>query len=213
MYQDLSLIIVIGDRSGSMSSTIDDALGGFNEFVANQKKLPGKGLFTLALFDDKYELVYDMVDLETVPVVTRDTWSPRGRTRLLDALGCTITSTGEQLALMPEHERPGKVICVVVTDGHENDSREYNDKSAIMKMINHQRDKYSWEFVYLGAEENALDEAQSIGIPIATRFNNTAKGHKSAYKGIEYAVSGLRCAQFVSQAELEAIATSDEQTI
>lgn len=157
-------IAVVLDRSGSMSSVLDATIEGFNAFLSKQKETAGEATMTLVQFDDKYEVNYENRPLKDVPLLSRETFIPRGWTALLDAVGKTINSVGEQLRKLPESERPEKVIVVIQTDGQENKSSEFT-ASQIQKMIAHQREKYDWQFVFLGANIDAFATATTFSIP------------------------------------------------
>jgi hypothetical protein len=161
--QDLTDITVVMDRSGSMEACRTDAEGGLNQFVEDQKRQGGEALFTLVQFDHEYEFVHKGVPVRDVP---RLTLVPRGSTALLDALGRAIVETGERLTAMPEADRPGLVVFVILTDGGENASREYT-RAKVKEMVEHQQNAYKWKFTYLGANQDAFAEAGSIGIPMA----------------------------------------------
>lgn len=160
MRSNLTDITVVMDRSGSMQACRSDAEGGLNRFIEDQKKQPGEALFTLVQFDTEYEFVHNGVPIQSVPHCSL---VPRGSTALLDAIGRAIIETGERLAKMPEPERPGLVILVILTDGQENSSREFS-KAQVQEMIQHQQDVYKWQFVYLGANQDAFAEAANLGI-------------------------------------------------
>ena len=157
-------ITVVLDRSGSMSCIRDDTIGGFNSFLKDQKATPGEDLLTLIQFDDKYETMHDAIPLSEVEPLTESTFVPRGSTALLDAIGRTINATGARLAKMDEKDRPEKVIFVIITDGHENASREFISRQKIFEMVTHQTEKYDWQFMYLGANQDAIDEGRKFGI-------------------------------------------------
>lgn len=160
---NLTLITVVLDRSGSMTTVREATIAGLNQFLAGQKQLSGEAKLHFVQFDDKYEIHKDMVDLETVPELTQADFMPRGSTALLDAIGRTITELGLRLASTPEAQRPSKVVFVIQTDGFENASTDYNyDK--IQQMITHQRDKYSWDFVFLGANQDAIATGAKLGV-------------------------------------------------
>lgn len=159
--QDLVEVVVIVDRSGSMSAMRDEAIGGFNDFLQQQKELPGRANFTLVLFDHEYELYLDGVDLQAVRPLNSDTYVPRGTTALLDAIGRTIDDVGRRLAATPEAERPSKVIVCILTDGLENASKDYS-KSRVAEMVKHQESKYAWEFIFLAAGLGAMQSAQMV---------------------------------------------------
>ena len=160
MKQGYTHISAIIDRSGSMSSIKTDTEGGFNTFVADQKALPGTATLSLTIFDDVIQLVHDMVDIQDVPHFHLH---PRNMTAMLDAIGVTITNLGEKLAKMDESERPEKVLVVIVTDGQENSSKEYSF-ARIKEMIKEQHDTYQWEFIFLGANQDAVLAGEQIGI-------------------------------------------------
>ena len=148
MKQGLSEIICIIDRSGSMGIIKNDAIGGFNTFLEEQKKLPGEATLTYIQFDTEYEVVHENKPLKDVQPINGSIYIPRGRTALLDAVGKTIDATGRRLANTPEENRPEKIIVAILTDGEENASHQYN-LSKIKEMIKHQKEKYSWEFIFL----------------------------------------------------------------
>ena len=132
--KDFNEIICILDRSGSMASVATDAIGGFNQFLKDQKELPGEASLTVVLFDNKYELLHENTPINDVPDLNFKTYVPRGMTALLDAIGKTIDETGKRLKNTPEDQRPEKVIVSILTDGFENASCKY-DKSKIKEMI------------------------------------------------------------------------------
>lgn len=160
MRSDLTDITLVIDRSGSMESIRDDAQGGVNAFLAEQAKQPGEALLTLVQFDTEYEFLHKGVPIQQAPAYELH---PRGGTALLDAVGRAINETGERLAKMAEQDRPGLVIFVIVTDGHENSSREFS-KTQIKEMIQRQQNVYRWHFTFLGADQNAFAEAGGMGI-------------------------------------------------
>lgn len=160
MNQDLTDITLLVDRSGSMDSIRTDAEGGINAFIQNQKQHPGQANLTLVQFDTRYEFVFNGVPIDQVGNYTL---VPRGSTALLDAMGRAIEETGKRLAAMPEQDRPGLVVFVVMTDGLENSSQSYS-KAQIREMIEHQQKVYSWTFTFLGADQDAIQEAQSLGM-------------------------------------------------
>ena len=163
MNNNLTDINVVLDRSGSMERVKTDTIGGFNEFLRTQKEAQGEANLTLAQFDDEYEIVYDGISIKDVPELTGETFLPRGYTALLDAIGCTIIASGARLAGLPEALRPANVIFVILTDGHENRSTEFT-LAKINEMIQHQTDVYHWDFVFLGANQDAILTGRNLGI-------------------------------------------------
>ena len=161
--QNFSEIICIVDRSGSMSSIKEDAIGGFNTFLAGQKKVEGDANLTLVLFDHEYLLIHDAVPLGDVSDLDETTFEPRGMTAMNDAIGRTIDDVGARLAKTAEDLRPEKVIVAILTDGMENASKDYT-KRKIAGMIEHQTNKYNWEFFFLAANMDTMKEAASLNI-------------------------------------------------
>lgn len=153
-------IAVLLDRSGSMQTIKDDTEGGFDAFIGEQRKNPGRCDVTLAQFDNTYEEVYIAEPLAAVPPLDLQ---PRGGTALLDGIGRLINTTGSRLADMPEDDRPGAVIVVIMTDGMENSSQEFA-LPVINKMITEQTERYGWTFVYLGANQDAISVADGLGV-------------------------------------------------
>ena len=169
-YTHISAII---DRSGSMADIKTDTEGGYNTFLKDQKELPGEATISLTTFDDRIELEYGMIAIKDAPTFTLQ---PRGMTAMLDAIGVTIKNLGAKLAAMDEADRPEKVLVVILTDGQENSSKEYTYQT-IKAMITEQTEVYSWEFLFLGANQDAVLAGSQIGI--------------SAGKSMSYAANGL----------------------
>lgn len=164
-------IICILDRSGSMSNIMSDSIGGFNAFLKKQKELPDEATITVALFDDKYELLYDNVDIKKAEELTSKIWFPRGITALYDAIGKTINAE-KQNFLRLGNEKPAKVLVCVVTDGHENASREYG-LDSVKKLIK-DCENDDWNFIYLAANQDAFSVGQSFGISYHNTYNYKA---------------------------------------
>lgn len=175
---DFTVLGVLVDRSGSMRQCKEDMEGGLNTFIESQAKLPGKAEITLAQFDDEYEVVFHP---RPIGEAGKYTLVPRGMTALLDAVGKFITQVGEGLDKMPNDDKPGKVIICIVTDGLENASQEYK-REDIKKLVEQQRNDYQWEFVFLGANMDAVAEGASLGVPQASSmsFNTRAAGQTYA---------------------------------
>lgn len=179
--RDATYIAVLLDRSGSMESVKDDTIGGFNQFLKDQQSVGENALFTLVQFDTGgIDVVHESRPVRDIPVLNGNTYQPRGGTPLLDALGKTICSTGDALKAIPEDKRPDKVVFVVITDGQENASKEYT-KSRIKEMIEHQTGVYKWNFVYLGANQDAFAEAGSVGFSVANVANYVGAATADAF--------------------------------
>ena len=188
-----SLIAVVMDRSGSMASVQTPTIEGFNEFLKAQKETPGECVMYYTQFDNEYEIVHNYVPIKDMPELTTKTYVPRGNTALMDAIGRTIVKVGEDLAAKPEDERPSQVIFVIQTDGYENASTEYN-KDKVSVMIKEQRDNWNWDFLFLGASEAAMKEAENIGMMATASLNysHTATGSKNAFYATGQNVSSAR---------------------
>ena len=164
-------IICILDRSGSMTSIINDSIGGFNTFLKQQKALPDEATITVALFDDRYDLLYDNVCIKSAEELTNKVWYPRGTTALYDAIGKTINNEKLNFARLGK-EAPAKVLVCVVTDGYENASKEYS-RSNIQKLIK-DCEKDDWNFIYLAANQDAFAVGASFGISIGNTISYAA---------------------------------------
>ena len=193
MKRGLVEIVCIIDRSGSMSVLVNDAIGGFNSFLADQKKQPGEAYLTFIQFDNEYEVVHENKPIKDVPALTADTYRPRGSTALLDAIGKTIDDVGRRLTNTPDDKKPEKVIVVILTDGEENASHIFK-RGEIKEKIKHQEEKYSWTFLYLGANQDAFAEASSMGICACNTatYPTTSKGITDVYGTISCSVTNLR---------------------
>ncbi len=193
MNSNLVHVACVIDRSGSMSSVRSDAIGGFNTFLEEQKKGPGEAVVTLVLFDHEYLVVHDTVSVASVLPLDESTYVPRGNTALLDAVGRTIDDLGARFAAMPEDERPGGVIIAILTDGLENASREYTH-ARIADMIAHQRTVYNWSFVFLAADQDAIDTAEKMNMDpaLAMRYASTGDGTRGVMRSMSSMTTRLR---------------------
>lgn len=190
MRSDLTEIVAIMDRSGSMQSCKKDSEGGLNAFIDAQKKQPGDARLTLVQFDTEVETVLASKPIKEAPVCRLD---PRGMTALYDAVGSTIDSLGARLAALPENERPGLVVVVIITDGGENASKDYTGEK-VRAMVAHQQEKYSWKFVYIGANQDAFTEASKIGIAAGLSANYGVHKTVETYHTVSDLVSCMRSA-------------------
>ena len=188
MNQNLTDITLVVDRSGSMQAIRADAEGGVNAFIADQARQPGEALLTLVQFDTNYDFVHSGIPVKQAP---KYELVPRGATALLDAVGRAINETGARLAKLPENDRPGLVVFVVMTDGQENSSLEFT-KSQIKQMIEHQQSAYNWQFTFLGANQDAFAEAEAMGMALAGAANFSADKVDGALRGTSAKVARMR---------------------
>ncbi|MDD2534652.1 MAG: hypothetical protein PHC86_08135 [Eubacteriales bacterium] len=193
MINALTELVFILDRSGSMSGLETDTIGGFNTMLRKQKMLPGEVLVTTVLFDDQYELLYDREAIAGVAPIGSDEYFVRGSTALLDAIGKTITKIGQVHKNCGDQQRPDHTLFVITTDGLENASREYAG-AQIKKLIERQTNIYGWEFMFLGANIDALATARNLGIreEMAANYHADSEGTALNYRAINDAVSELR---------------------
>jgi len=191
MNQNLTEIVFILDRSGSMAGLENDTIGGFNGFVKNQAA-QGQTSLTTVLFDDRYEILHNGIDAGDV-VLTGEEYFTRGNTALLDAVGKTINDVGKRLRETPEDQRPGKVIFVITTDGLENASRKFG-YDEVKRMITHQTEKYKWEFIFMGANIDAVAEGGKLGIYAERSLGWAASpaGVREMYIGAALALQEVR---------------------
>lgn len=184
MRQDYTHMTVILDRTGSMENIRDDTIGGFNSFLEKQKDQPGTATLTLVQFDtqDPYEVIHHFVPVTDVPELTREIYVPRAATPLLDTLGRGINDLEKRLAERKEEERPSIVMMVVITDGHENSSKEFK-KDQIEKMIKEKTEQDDWQFVFLSADLAGIDDAMSLGMrrEKVMKFDKRNKGSYKAW--------------------------------
>ncbi|MCU6762744.1 Uncharacterised protein [uncultured Roseburia sp.] len=195
MKKDLTELVFILDRSGSMAGLESDTIGGFNGMLKKQKKQSGEANVTTVLFDDCYELIHDRFPLRAVRELSGEDYYVRGCTALLDAVGKTIQKMIHIQRHLPEELRAEKVIFVITTDGLENASKEYG-YSQIRSMIEHEKQKYGWEFLFLGANMDAVSEARKFGIDAdrSVTFQNDSEGIALNYRAVEETLSCMRAA-------------------
>lgn len=193
MKENFTSINIILDKSGSMAGLISDTIGGFNKFLNDQKALPGEAVFTLCTFDSSSQIVHNFKPIASVPDLDTKTYVPGGGTALLDAMGSTINSVGSKLAAMMEDDRPSKVLFLVITDGEENSSREFT-KAKIKEMVEHQTNVYNWQFIFLGANIDAISEGNSLGFSTMNSMNYSATpgGTHDLYKTISTNTTNYR---------------------
>ena len=163
MKKNLTELVFILDKSGSMSGLEKDTIGGFNSMLDQQRKVDGECVITTVLFDNRYELLHDRIDIRAVQPITGKEYFVGGSTALLDAIGKTIHKIGTVQKNTAEEYRAEKVMFVIITDGEENASRHYSSMQ-IREMIQRQKERYGWEFIFLGANIDAVETAGRFGI-------------------------------------------------
>ncbi len=193
MKKGLTELVFIIDRSGSMSGLEDDTIGGFNAMLQEQQDLEGEAVVTTVLFDDRYELLHDRINIQAVAPLSRKDYTVRGSTALLDAIGRTIRKIRKAQHATQEDFRAEKVLFVIITDGLENASHHYT-ADMIKERIEHQRQKYGWEFIFFGANMDAIAEAGKIGIAAdrARNYSADAYGTQSVYTAMSAMSSAFR---------------------
>jgi hypothetical protein len=185
---DLTEILIVLDRSGSMESTKADMEGGFDAFVAAQRQLPGECQVTLVRFDNVVEKVYEGVPLSRVPRLKLE---PRGATALFDGIGLAIDEVSRRLAVTPYTAKPSRVLVVIITDGGENASKAYT-RDLLVARIQKKREIDGWEFVYLGANQDAFAAGRAIGIQHAYSYQATPAGTAQLLRGVSTGVGTFR---------------------
>ena len=188
---NITELVFVLDRSGSMAGLESDTVGGFNSLIRDQKNSEGKAFVTTVLFDTEFIYVHDRADISTVKPLTEKDYVPRGCTALLDAVGMTIQHiAGIHKYARPE-DVPSKTIFVITTDGMENASREFR-YDTVKKLIEKEQKKYGWEFIFLGANIDAAATAGSMGIAHASNYKADGKGTKLMYGAVGRAVRCMR---------------------
>jgi uncharacterized protein YegL len=193
MKKDLVEMVFILDRSGSMSGLEKDTIGGFNSMIEKQKKTPGEALVSTVLFDDAFEVLHNRKRIKEVKSMTSEEYFVRGSTALLDAIGRSIVKMVSIYRKLKDDEKPEKMIFVITTDGMENASREFS-RSQIKEMIEYQKEKFNWEFIFLGANINAISTARDFGIreDRVANYHSDDKGTEINYRVISDTISELR---------------------
>ena len=193
MKKNLTEIVFILDRSGSMAGLEEDTIGGFNAMIEKQKREPGEAVVSTVLFDNESVVIHDRVDIQQVEPMTRKDYYVRGCTALLDAVGGAIHHIGNVHKYAREEDRPEKTLFVITTDGMENASRKFT-YDRLKAMIQRQKEKYGWEFLFLGANIDAAGEAARFGIDAdrAANYNADSVGTKVIYEAVSETVCNFR---------------------
>lgn len=196
MKKGLTELVFILDRSGSMCGLEEDTIGGFNSLINQQKKEEGEALISTVLFNDRTEVLYDRISLNHIQLMNDTQYCVRGCTALLDALGEAIHHIGNIHKYAREEDRPEKTIFIITTDGMENASRRYNYEK-VKEMVEHQRNKYGWEFLFLGANMDAISVSQKFGVQAgrAVNYECDSEGTQLNYEVLSKAVSRVRACE------------------
>lgn len=193
MKQGLTELVFILDKSGSMSGLETDTIGGYNSMLLKQKAETDDCRITAVLFDTNYELLHDRIDIKAVDPITDKEYQVGGSTALLDAIGKSINKIGSLQKHTAEEYQAEKVMFIIITDGEENSSREYT-ADKVKSMIEHKKTKYGWEFIFLGANIDAVETARQFGISPdrAQNYHADKEGVELNFKVMSDAVSSFR---------------------
>ncbi len=196
MKKNLTEIVFILDRSGSMRGLEADTIGGFNSMIDKQKKAAGEALISTVLFDNTSEVLHDRVNVQNIKPMTADDYAVRGCTALLDAIGGAIHHIGNVHKYARAEDVPEHTMFVITTDGMENASRRY-DSANVKKMIERQKEKYGWEFLFLGANIDAVETAKHFGISEdrAVNYHSDSEGTQLNYEVLNEAICTVRCSE------------------
>lgn len=206
MRKGLTEVVFILDRSGSMSGLEDDTIGGFNSMIKRQKKEEGEAYISTVLFDDECDVIYDRVPVNKIEPMTDKQYFVRGCTALLDAVGGAIHHIGNVHKYAREEDRPEKTLFIITTDGMENSSERY-DYQKVKKMVEEKKEKYGWEFLFLGANIDAIDVASRFGIGAnrAINYESDRKGTKLNYQVLSDTVSAFRACDEADEQSVDRI--------
>lgn len=193
MKKNLTELVFILDRSGSMAGLEADTIGGFNAMLEKQKRQPGEAYVSTVLFDNDCEVIHDRLPLDRVPALTEREYYVRGCTALLDAVGGAIHHIGNVHKYAREEDVPAHTLFVITTDGMENASRRY-DSARVKQMIEHEKSKYGWEFLFLGANIDAVETAKHFGISEdrAVNYHSDSVGTRLNYEVVSCAITSMR---------------------
>ncbi len=195
MKNNLTELVFILDRSGSMSGLERDTIGGFNSMIEKQKKEEGQCLVSTVLFDHEREVLHDRVNLQNVQLMTDRDYTVRGSTALIDAIGCAIHHIGNIHKYARKEDVPERTVFIITTDGMENSSHKYTS-DEVKKKIERQKEKYGWEFLFIGANIDAVETAKRFGInkDRAVNYHADSKGTEILYNTVSAAVTNIRAA-------------------
>ena len=200
MKKGLTELVCILDKSGSMSGLETDTIGGYNAMLEKQKAVEGECRITTVLFDNNYELLHDRIDIKAVGPITANEYFVGGTTALLDAIGKTIHKIGNALKHTAEEYRAEKVIVLIITDGQENASCEYSAE-RVKQMVECQKEQFGWDFIFLGANIDAVETASRFGIAPdrAQDFHADSAGVELNFRVMSEAVTQYRVCDAISE--------------
>lgn len=200
MRKDLTEIVFILDRSGSMSGLESDTIGGFNSMLEKQKKQEGEAYISTVLFDHEMKVLHDRVAIRNVKPLTEEDYYVGGCTALLDAVGKSVKHIANVHKYAREEDRPAKTMVIIITDGFENASREYSYRE-VKKLITHEQEKYGWEFIFMGANIDAVAEADRFGISEqrAVRFENDSEGVRLNFHAVACCMAKVRADECIDE--------------
>lgn len=196
MRKNLTELVFILDRSGSMSGLETDTIGGFNSMIAKQKREAGEAVISTVLFDNTSEVIHDRVDIQKIEPMTDKQYFVRGCTALLDAIGGAIHHIGNVHKYARDEDRPEHTLFIITTDGMENASHKYSS-DRVKQMIERQKTKYGWEFLFLGANIDAVETAGNFGIDAdrAVNYHCDSEGTALNYEVLSEAICSIRCSR------------------
>ena len=196
MNKDLTEIVFILDRSGSMAGLEADTIGGYNSMLEKQKQEEGEAFVSTVLFDSEIEVLHDRISIDSIEPITGDEYYVRGTTALLDAVGGAIHHIGNVHKYARDEDVPEKTLFIITTDGMENSSYKYSYRK-VKHMVERQKEQYGWEFIFLGANIDATEVAGRFGVDEsrAVRYKSDSKGTRLNYKVMTEMVSMARCSE------------------
>lgn len=206
MKKDLTELVFILDKSGSMSGLEKDTIGGFNSLIEKQKHESGEAIVSTILFSNEIEVIHDRINLLDVSKLTRNEYYVSGTTALLDALGFTISRIKHVHDNLKDEDRPEKTLFIITTDGMENSSEEFSYQK-VKKLIDKMKENNKYEFIFLGANIDSVKEASRLGIDVdqAVNYKNDEAGIDINYKAISEAICGFRKEKTLSKKWRETI--------
>ena len=212
MKNNITELVFIIDKSGSMCGMEEDTIGGFNSMIERQKKLDGKVYVSTVLFSNNSQVLHDRVGIEKIEPMTEMQYNVGGSTALFDAIGSAIKHIGNVHKYAREEDVPQHTMFIITTDGMENASHTYSS-AEVKKMISRQEEKYGWEFLFVAANIDALETARNIGIrkERAANYEYSKKGTRNIYAAVDCAVSAMRCNEDIAEGWKEKLNVTEKE--